>query len=52
MINVLKHLQQASAALFEQVCNERQQFDDDSDEDIWEEKPITFDKTAQHARLE
>ncbi|CAL1543575.1 unnamed protein product [Lymnaea stagnalis] len=43
---------QTNAALFEQVCNERiQQFDnDDSDEDIWEEKPITFDKSAQHAR--
>ncbi|BFZ09907.1 hypothetical protein BsWGS_12946 [Bradybaena similaris] len=44
---------QASATLFEQVCNERlQQFDDDSDEDIWEEKPVTFNKTTQHARLE
>uniref|UniRef100_A0A0B7APN8 Uncharacterized protein n=1 Tax=Arion vulgaris TaxID=1028688 RepID=A0A0B7APN8_9EUPU len=44
---------QHSATLFEQVCNEKiQQFDDDSDEDIWEEKPITFDKSAQHARLE
>ncbi|XP_013094534.2 serine/threonine-protein phosphatase 6 regulatory subunit 3-A-like isoform X6 [Biomphalaria glabrata] len=47
--------QQANVALFEQVCNEKiQQFDnDDSDEDIWEEKAITFDKghLARHERL-
>ncbi|KAK0044598.1 serine/threonine-protein phosphatase 6 regulatory subunit 3-like isoform X3 [Biomphalaria pfeifferi] len=46
---------QANVALFEQVCNEKiQQFDnDDSDEDIWEEKAITFDKghLARHERL-
>lgn len=35
--------------MFEQACNERiQQFDDnDSDEDIWEEKEITFSPNAQ-----
>ena len=40
--------------MFEQLCNERiQQFDnDDSDEDIWEEKPITFDKNVHQARSE
>lgn len=33
----------AGASMFEQSCNERlQQFDNDSDEDIWEEKEITF----------
>ncbi|CAG5120318.1 unnamed protein product [Candidula unifasciata] len=43
-----------STTLFEQVCSERiQQFDDnDSDEDIWEEKAITFDKAAGQAHLE
>ncbi|CAG5118802.1 unnamed protein product, partial [Candidula unifasciata] len=50
---VQAHDNQASATLFEQVCNERlQQFEDDSDEDIWEEKPVAFNKTTQHARLE
>ncbi|KAH9505634.1 Serine/threonine-protein phosphatase 6 regulatory subunit 3 [Bulinus truncatus] len=40
---------QANAPLFEQVCNEKiHQFDnEDSDEDIWEEKAITFDKSLQ-----
>ena len=40
---------QAAASMFEQACNERiQQFDDnDSDEDIWEEKEITFSPNAQ-----
>lgn len=35
--------------MFEQACSERiQQFDDnDSDEDIWEEKEITFSPQAQ-----
>lgn len=44
----------SSTTMFEQLCNERiQQFDnDDSDEDIWEEKPITFDKNVQQARSE
>ncbi|XP_022292319.2 serine/threonine-protein phosphatase 6 regulatory subunit 3-like isoform X3 [Crassostrea virginica] len=39
----------AAASMFEQACNERiQQFDDnDSDEDIWEEKEITFSPNAQ-----
>ncbi|XP_071135758.1 serine/threonine-protein phosphatase 6 regulatory subunit 3-like isoform X6 [Mytilus edulis] len=38
-----------SVSMFEQACNERiQQFDDnDSDEDIWEEKEITFSPQAQ-----
>jgi len=38
--------------MFDQACNDRiQQFDDDdSDEDIWVEKPLTFDKNAQHMR--
>ncbi|XP_048765109.2 serine/threonine-protein phosphatase 6 regulatory subunit 3-like isoform X3 [Ostrea edulis] len=38
-----------AASMFEQACNERiQQFDDnDSDEDIWEEKEITFSPNAQ-----
>merc|ERR1719483_718788 len=46
--------EQLSASLFLQSCNERiQQFDnDDSDEDIWEEKPIVFNKNAQQARSE
>ncbi|XP_076079763.1 serine/threonine-protein phosphatase 6 regulatory subunit 3-like isoform X4 [Mytilus galloprovincialis] len=40
---------QQSVSMFEQACNERiQQFDDnDSDEDIWEEKEITFSPQAQ-----
>lgn len=40
---------QQSVSMFEQACNERiQQFDDnDSDEDIWEEKQITFSPHAQ-----
>ena len=44
--------------MFEQACNERiQQFDDvDSDEDIWEEKELTFsdttDKSPNPARWE
>ncbi|GFS27271.1 serine/threonine-protein phosphatase 6 regulatory subunit 3 [Elysia marginata] len=44
--------QPSTATVFEQLCNERiQQFDnDDSDEDIWEEKPITFDNNVQQAR--
>lgn len=39
----------SAASMFEQACNERiQQFDDnDSDEDIWEEKEITFSPNAQ-----
>ncbi|CAG2188926.1 Serine/threonine-protein phosphatase 6 regulatory subunit 2,Serine/threonine-protein phosphatase 6 regulatory subunit 3-B,Serine/threonine-protein phosphatase 6 regulatory subunit 3,Serine/threonine-protein phosphatase 6 regulatory subunit 3-A [Mytilus edulis] len=39
---------QQSVSMFEQACNERiQQFDDnDSDEDIWEEKEITFSQRA------
>ncbi|XP_076445361.1 serine/threonine-protein phosphatase 6 regulatory subunit 3-like isoform X2 [Babylonia areolata] len=38
--------------MFDQACNDRiQQFDDDdSDEDIWVEKPLTYDKNAQHMR--
>lgn len=38
--------------MFEQACNERiQQFDDDdSDEDIWVEKPLTFDRNAKQTR--
>lgn len=37
-------------SMFEQACSERiQQFDDnDSDEDIWEEKEITFSPQTQH----
>ncbi|KAK3776485.1 hypothetical protein RRG08_023835 [Elysia crispata] len=44
--------QPSTTTMFEQLCNERiQQFDnDDSDEDIWEEKPITFDKNVHQAR--
>ena len=40
--------QQNAATLFEQACNERiQQLDDqDSDEDLWEEKEITFSSTV------
>jgi serine/threonine-protein phosphatase 6 regulatory subunit 3 len=40
--------------MFEQACNERiQQFDDnDSDEDIWEEKEITFSPQAQQQKHE
>ncbi len=35
--------------MFEQAAQEKiQQFDDDSEEDIWEEKPISFDKSSQH----
>lgn len=39
-------LQPASATLFEQACNERmQQFDEnDTEEDLWETKEITFSK--------
>ncbi|KAK3578083.1 hypothetical protein CHS0354_006739 [Potamilus streckersoni] len=39
---------------FEQACNEKlQQFDDnDSDEDIWEEKEITFAQKSQQKRTE
>ncbi|KAL5010453.1 hypothetical protein ScPMuIL_012758 [Solemya velum] len=38
---------QPASSMFEQVCNERiQQFDDDSDEDIWEEKEITFSQNV------
>ncbi|XP_005094786.1 serine/threonine-protein phosphatase 6 regulatory subunit 3 isoform X2 [Aplysia californica] len=46
--------EQSSTTLFIQACNERiPQFDnEDSDEDIWEEKPIVFNKNAQHARSE
>ncbi|XP_041355125.1 serine/threonine-protein phosphatase 6 regulatory subunit 3-like isoform X2 [Gigantopelta aegis] len=42
----------SNSSMFEQACNEKiHQFDDnDSDEDIWEEKPITFDKSPQHNR--
>ncbi|XP_013417752.1 serine/threonine-protein phosphatase 6 regulatory subunit 3 isoform X2 [Lingula anatina] len=38
-----------SAAMFEQVCNEKiQPFDDnDSDEDIWEDKEVTFSSPTQ-----
>ncbi|ESO89290.1 hypothetical protein LOTGIDRAFT_106669 [Lottia gigantea] len=38
----------ANTAMFEQACNQKiQQFDDnDSDEDIWEEKPLTYDKNS------
>ncbi|KAK7494563.1 hypothetical protein BaRGS_00014216, partial [Batillaria attramentaria] len=45
---------QPNSTMFDQACNERiQQFDDDdSDEDIWVEKPLTFDKNAQHMRSE
>lgn len=41
--------EQSSTTLFMQACNERiQQFDnDDSDEDIWEEKDIVFNKNSQ-----
>ncbi|KAL8606034.1 hypothetical protein ACOMHN_040032 [Nucella lapillus] len=43
---------QPNNTMFDQACNDRiQQFDDDdSDEDIWAEKPLTFDKNAQHMR--
>ncbi|XP_070190281.1 serine/threonine-protein phosphatase 6 regulatory subunit 3-like isoform X3 [Littorina saxatilis] len=43
---------QPNNTMFDQACNDRiQQFDeDDSDEDIWVEKPLTFDKNAQHMR--
>ena len=46
-------LQQNAATLFEQACNERiQQLDDqDSDEDLWEEKEITFSSTVTRPRL-
>ncbi|XP_069124806.1 serine/threonine-protein phosphatase 6 regulatory subunit 3-like isoform X3 [Argopecten irradians] len=43
----------ASASMFDQACNEKiQQFDDndDSDEDIWEEKEITYSPSAQAKR--
>lgn len=35
--------------MFEQVCNEQipQLDDNDSDEDIWEEKEITFAQASQ-----
>jgi len=37
--------------MFEQSGTEKlQQFDNDSDEDIWEEKEITFSPTAQQAK--
>ncbi|XP_025099468.1 serine/threonine-protein phosphatase 6 regulatory subunit 3-like isoform X3 [Pomacea canaliculata] len=41
-----------NSTMFEQACNERiQQFDDDdSDEDIWVEKPLTFDRNAKQTR--
>ncbi|RUS76743.1 hypothetical protein EGW08_015499 [Elysia chlorotica] len=44
--------QPSTTTMFEQLCSERiQQFDnDDSDEDIWEEKPITFDKNVHQGR--
>ncbi|XP_060570652.1 serine/threonine-protein phosphatase 6 regulatory subunit 3-like isoform X2 [Ruditapes philippinarum] len=42
-----------NASRFEQYCNERlQQFDNDSDEDIWEEKEITFSPSSQQKRSE
>lgn len=34
--------------MFEQACSERvQQFDDDSDEDLWEEKEMTYTDSAK-----
>ena len=46
----------ASQQLFEQACNERlQQFDDeagDSDEDLWEEKELTFSPSKPTAALD
>lgn len=51
-------LQSSSTAtqLFEQACNERlQQFDDeagDSDEDLWEEKELTFVPSKPSAALD
>ena len=38
-----------AATLFEQACTERmQQFDDaDSDEDLWEEKELTFSSASR-----
>ncbi|XP_052810204.1 serine/threonine-protein phosphatase 6 regulatory subunit 3-like isoform X3 [Mya arenaria] len=52
--NVSEDLNRPSATRFEQYCNERlQQFDNDSDEDIWEEKEITFSpNTQQQSRSE
>ncbi|XP_021342164.1 serine/threonine-protein phosphatase 6 regulatory subunit 3-like isoform X3 [Mizuhopecten yessoensis] len=43
----------ASSSMFDQACNEKiQQFDDneDSDEDIWEEKEITYSPSSQAKR--
>ncbi|XP_033741014.1 serine/threonine-protein phosphatase 6 regulatory subunit 3-like isoform X2 [Pecten maximus] len=43
----------ASSSMFGQACNEKiQQFDDndDSDEDIWEEKEITYSPSSQAKR--
>ncbi|XP_052237011.1 serine/threonine-protein phosphatase 6 regulatory subunit 3-like isoform X2 [Dreissena polymorpha] len=46
--NVNEDLSRTDATKFEQYCNERlEQFDNDSDEDIWEEKEITFSPNAQ-----
>ena len=37
--------------MFEQTCNERlQSLDNDSDEDIWEEKEITFSPKATQSK--
>lgn len=42
-----------NTSMFEQSCNERlQQFDNDSDEDIWEEKEITFSPSTPPKRQE
>ncbi len=42
-------LQPSAATLFEQACSDRiQQLDDaDSDEDLWDEKEITFSSSAR-----
>lgn len=41
-------LQTNASTLFDQVCNEKiQQFDDqDSEEDLWEDKEITFSQSS------
>ena len=49
MVIFLLFQQSNSALRFEQACKERmQQFDDqDSDEDIWEDKEVTLSSPAQ-----
>ena len=50
--NIIPHYylqSQDSRSLFEQACNERiQQFDDiNNEEEVWQEKEITFDQRQQ-----